>query len=176
MLDLWAFYMMGLWRRQPMVSLSLLLAVSCAGVAVSTMAYWDCRGREARAELSAVLNTTPVLRQAKSLPPPPGTDLPAFDSARFTSKFQATARELGVRPDEIFYVLEGAVDQPYLRYRIEFEMKSGYLEVRKLLAALSVEQPHVVLDTIRCQRENAGVSILGCQLAFSAFFRKVSRG
>ena len=176
MLDLWAFYMIGLWRRRPMASLSLLLAVMCSGVAVAMVVYWDFRGREARAELSDVLNTTPVLRQTKSSPPPPGTDLPVFDSARFTSKFQATARELGVRPDEIFYVLEGAADQPYLRYRIAFEMKSGYLEVRKLLAALSVEQPHVVLDTIRCQRENAGVSILGCQLAFSAFFRKASRG
>lgn len=175
-LDLWAFQLMRLWCRQPLSLLMLLAAALCAIAAAATYGYWSHRGEEARAQLSSVLRHAAAPRAAESPPPRAGADLPAFDSARFTSSFHALARDVGVPTDEIFYVLDSSAEQPYLRYRITLEAKSGYPELRKLLAALAVEQPNVVLDAIRCRREDARVVPLTCQLALSAFFSKGTRG
>lgn len=140
------------------------------------LGYWSNRGQEARAQLSATLQHAPPPPIANRVPVKVGINLPVFDGATFTAGFHALARDVGVPTDEIFYVLDSSSDQPYLRYRITLEAKSGYPELRKLLAALAVEQPNVVLDTIRCRREDARALPLTCQLALSAFFSKGPRG
>ena len=175
-LDFWAFQLSRLWRRQPGPLSVLLAAALCAVAAAAAYGYWSSRGEDARAQLSAVLRHAPAPRVTELPLRPAGTDLPAFDSARFTAAFHALARDVGVPTDEIFYVLDSSAEQPYLRYRITLEAKSGYPELRKLLAALAVEQPNVVLDAIRCRREDARVVPLTCQLALSAFFSKGVRG
>jgi len=167
---------MHLWRRQPLPLLLLFAAALCAVTVGAVLGYWSNRGQEARAQLSATLQHTPSPSIANPVPVKAGIDLPVFDSAKFTAGFHALARDVGVPTDEIFYVLDSSAEQPYLRYRITLEAKSGYPELRKLLAALAVEQPNVVLDAIRCRREDAKVVPLTCQLALSAFFSKGARG
>lgn len=99
-------------------------------------------------------------------------DLPLFDGAAFAADFNATLRDVSLPAEELVYVLENGPAQPYLRYRITLEVKSGYPEVRKFIAALAAAQPNVALDAVRCRREDAAIAVLSCQLAFSAFFRK----
>jgi len=82
------------------------------------------------------------------------------------------ASSVALPVDEVTYVLEASDSKPYLRYRITMNVKTRYAEVRKFVAALASEMPHVALDSIRCAREAAVPQPLSCDLAFSAFFAK----
>lgn len=173
---MWAFQLICLWRRQP-VPLSMLLGtLLCVVIAATTYGYWNARGQDARAQLSSVLQATPRTPAVAREQPAASADLPAFDNAAFNANFQALTLDVGVPTDEIFYVLESSAEQPYIRYRMTLEVKSGYPELRKLLAALSVEQPNVVLDAIRCRREDARTAPLTCQVVLSALFSKAAHG
>lgn len=177
MVDLWSFHVGRLCRGWPLALLALFAGLACVASTYSTWYYWAGRQEVAQAALSRLqaINHRPIARPPAPVPMP-GTDLPPFDNAAFTAAFLATAKDVGVPADEVFYTLESTPEQPYLRYRISLESKSGYPELRKLLAALAVEQDNVVLDAIRCQRQDAKAVALTCQLAFSAFFRKVDHG
>lgn len=98
--------------------------------------------------------------------------LPRFVSYEFTQQFHALATSTGVPVDEVGYVLEAGENKPYLRYRVNLAVKTRYLDVRKFIAALAADMPHITLDSIQCNRENAAVLPLTCQLSFSAFFSK----
>jgi len=110
----------------------------------------------------------PASTGARSLPP--------FVSAEVVAKFGGVARDIDLPLEEVSYVFEGATDQPFLRYRINMSVKTGYAHIRRFVAALAVEMPHVSLDAIRCSRESAAAQLIGCELAFSAFFERKPGG
>lgn len=80
--------------------------------------------------------------------------------------------EIGLQPDDISYTLEVLPGQPYQRYRLTFPVKSNYPTIRRFVAALAADMPHVALDGIRCARENTSSPVLACDLSFSAFFER----
>jgi len=169
------FYLTRLWRSQPLAFGLALCTFACAAAAATAWGYSASRAHAAQDALRHVVQHPPVATPV-ALPPVAGAELPVFDSASFAAEFLTTAREAGVPTEEVAYTLENGPTQPYMRYRIALETKAGYLEVRKFIAALSSAQPNVALDTIRCRRDDAGAAVLGCQLAFSAFFRKAGHG
>lgn len=103
-------------------------------------------------------------------------ELPVFVASQAVGTFTTTAQDVGLPIDEVTYALEGDNDQPYRRYRISMSVKTGYPEVRRFVAALATGMPNVALDAIRCARENAAAPALGCQLVFSAFYRRDRSG
>jgi hypothetical protein len=103
---------------------------------------------------------------------PSRASLPAFSSAVLAERFNQTAIDIGLPPDEISYTLDAPPGQPYQRYRLTFPVKSNYPAIRRFVAALATEMPHVALDGIRCSRENTGSPVLACDLTFSAFFER----
>lgn len=163
-------------RWQPVASWALLCAILMAMASVVTLWYWHAES----------IASNEQLRSARALPRATtlitvGTnsghvDLPAFSSADFTDQFLSTARDVHVPTDEVSYSLETGAGQPYWRYRITVDLKTGYPELRKFIAALASSLPNVALDAVRCRREDAASAGLSCQLAFSAFFRKEVRG
>lgn len=171
-----SFYVAGILRRQPVaVGLLLLMALGAGATAVA-WAYEAARHEAAWTALQASRRPALPVAMPAAHGPAVGADLPVFSSASFTAEFLSIAHEAGVPTEEVAYALENGVAQPYARYRITLEAKSGYPELRKFIAALESAQPNVALDAIRCRRDDAGASTLACQLAFSAFFRKASHG
>lgn len=106
------------------------------------------------------------------IPKQQAASLQKFSSQQFTAQFHELASSVGLPVDEAAYVLEEGERQPYLRYRITMTVKTRYLDVRKFIAALAADMPHVVLDSIRCGREAGMAQPLACEMAFSAFFLK----
>lgn len=86
----------------------------------------------------------------------------------FAEHFNSLAADAGVPIEELNYVLESEARQPYLRYRLTTAVKTGYPQIRKLVALLANELPNVMLDAIRCTKENATAEHLACELVFSA--------
>jgi hypothetical protein len=129
--------------------------------------------RELRGESVAQLAQ---LRRAPATQPPAIAlargGLPVFSSAVLAERFNQTAIDIGLPPDEISYALEAPPGQPYQRYRLTFPVKSNYPVIRRFVAALATEMPHVALDGIRCSRENTSSPVLACSLTFSAFFER----
>lgn len=151
-------------RVEAVAAAAALLAVLAAG------ASW-LAARELRDESVQQLAR---LRQAPaSLAPavvPSRSNLPAFSSAVLAERFNQTAIDIGLPPDEISYVLDAPPSQPYQRYRLTFPVKSSYPTIRRFVAALAADMPHVALDGIRCSRESTSAPVLACDLTFSAFF------
>lgn len=167
---------MRLWRSQPAAFSVLLLAAICAVAGAVSWSYSSALCTDVQDALRSLNQHPPVVVTPVVQTPPAGADLPPFDGAAFTTEFLATARDAGVPTDEVGYALESGAAQPYMRYRITLEAKSGYFELRKFIAALAMAQPNVALDAIRCRRDDAGAVTLACQLTFSAFFRKAGHG
>lgn len=97
--------------------------------------------------------------------------LPVFNSAHVAAQFHENAIVTGLADEEVSYVLEATPGQPYQRYRIRFPAKADYPKIRRFIAALGADMPHVALDGIRCARENTAAAVLACDLTFSAFFQ-----
>lgn len=108
--------------------------------------------------------TSPRQRSAVTLPP--------MLSSAIVRKFNSVAADMNLAFDEVAYSLESTERSPYLRYRITLTTQAGYIDIRRFLAALSAELPNATLDSIRCARPDAVQALLGCELAFTAFFRK----
>lgn len=175
-MDFLRFYLMRSWRHNPFAIGMLLFSLVGTTSAYALLAFWTSRSEAVSEQLLRTQQPRPPKLKGELPKRLDGADLVRMNSAAFTAEFQSIAREMGIPTNEILYVLESSAAQPYLRYRITFDTKADYLELRKFLAALSAEQPHVVLDTIRCRREDAGAASVLCQLAFSAFFQKAGNG
>lgn len=173
-IDAFGFYLLKLWRWQPVAVTVMGGALLAAAVSAIVLAYAAETLGAARADVQRLRPHNAAPAVVATSVPSAGADLPAFDSAAFTAEFHSIAKDVGLSTDELVYVLENSAAQPFQRYRITLEVKSGYPEVRKFMAALNSAQPHVVLDSLRCRREDAMTASLTCQMAFSAFFRKVS--
>lgn len=153
-------------------------AIACACVATGAWLYglnetrhWEvvvATLKQAKKDSLAAMRPTNVVEV------PQDSSLGKFDSQRFTAKFHETAADVGLPFDEVAYSLEESDKLPYLRYRVTMTVKTRYLDVRKFIAALASDMPHVSLDSIRCVRETGLAQPLSCDLAFSAFFLKVN--
>jgi hypothetical protein len=171
-----SFHLAKQFRQQPVAFAALLSAAFAAVLAVTAMLYWSGRRDNVESTLQVTLRRPPAPMAVA--PAPSGNDavsFPKFSSANFTDHLQSIAKDMGLAPEETSYSLESGPTQPYWRYRISFAIKSGYPQIRKFLAALSSEVPNLVLDSIRCHRENTATSGLTCELALSAFFQRASR-
>ena len=160
--------------------------VTCVVVALSLLAFAGtalalASAKHSEALLSEELDQLRETRrvaalQAKSDVPPvsqkQAEQLPVFVSHEFTQQFHALASSTGLPVDEVGYVLEASESKPYLRYRVNMAVKTRYQDVRKFIAALAADMPHVTLDSIQCSRETAAAQPITCALAFSAFFAK----
>lgn len=133
--------------------------------------------RDAAAELGAfAMHKAAAPAAAQQTSAPADIDLPVFSSARLTADFHAVAADTKLPVDEVSYALDSNVNQPYKRYRVTLAVKTRYPEIRKFVAALTNALPNVVLDAVRCGREDIAVSTLSCELSFSAFYRKSAHG
>lgn len=172
------FHVTVLWRNHQVLFSSVLVAMVLAIVAACGLALAVEEGRqeeEMLAELVAARKSMALDSQPSDVRSGAGSQadqLPKFSSQEFIGQFYETATGVGVPVDEVAYALESADSKPYLRYRVTMAVKTRYLDVRKLIAALAVEMPHVSLDSIQCGRENTAALPLSCQLAFSAYFVK----
>lgn len=170
------FYVRQLLRRQPAAILGLSLSFLAALGACFALWYWSEQNHGLSSQLrEAQIHPVKIPSVATSAASS-AVVLPAFSSAEFIEQFSAIARDEKIPADELFYVLETGAAQPFWRYRITVDVKTGYPELRKFIAALSSALPNVALDTIRCHREDVNAAGLSCQLAFSAFFKKDVRG
>lgn len=115
---------------------------------------------------AAVSGQSPAVAMQAGAP-----QLPTFDSAEVAVQFHENANVAGLQAEEVTYALEVQPGQPYQRYRIHFPVNADYPKIRRFLAALAADMPHVTLDGIRCERESTAAALLTCDLAFSAFFR-----
>ena len=167
-----AFYLCRLWRWQPLAIFALFCSAACLCVSTIFMSYYSERISSAQNDIQNLRRSGPAVLPVVTQAVSAAEDLPVFDSAAFIAQFHATAQEVGLLPDELVYVLESSAAQPFQRYRITTEVKAGYPELRKFIAAVGNAQPNVALDTLRCRREDASAAVLICQLAFSAFFHK----
>jgi len=153
-------------RVEAGVAVAALLAALGAGA--SWFAARELHGVSAHelAQLGrAPASSQPVLAPSRG-------SLPPFSSAVLAERFNQTAIDIGLPPDEISYTLEAPPGQPYQRYRLIFPVKSNYPTIRRFVAALAADMPHVALDGIRCSRENTSSPVLACDLTFSAFFER----
>lgn len=170
------FYVRRLFQTQPMATSGLLFSFVLAAGACYASWYWEWQSQmlnERLREVKSLEGTpAPVVSTAASN----AVALPIFSSAEFTEQFSTIAREAKVPLDELFYALESGQTQPFWRYRITVEVKTGYPELRDFIAALSSALPNLALDTVRCRREDVAAAGLTCQLALSAFFRKEPHG
>lgn len=171
------FYLQRFYRSEP---LAFSVGLASLVLAVSAFAVFLMARAQARASL-ADLHTLQQEQKRKPVPTLPLAksdvpELPKFSSAVFTERFHANAREVGLVLDEVSYSLESSGDQPYLRYRTTLSVNTGYPQIRRFIAALAVNMPHVSLDAIQCGRENIAANVLSCDLSFSAFFRKNLNG
>lgn len=155
--------------------LAVLLSAAGLCVALSMALVIERERAEAQEELTALRHQ----RLAPARPQPPLAipttavpELPEFDSTEVVRAFTSIVADAGLPLEEVSYALEDVREQPYLRYRISLSVKSTYPQTRKAVAALASAMPHVALDGIRCSRESTAVAALGCELSFSAFFRK----
>lgn len=101
--------------------------------------------------------------------------LPDFSSAELVDTVNQIAIEIGMPVDEISYRLEEGAN-PYLRYRVTLSAVASYPLMRRFVDQMAMQLPHAVLDEISCSRDDIAAAALGCDLSFSAFFRKDSRG
>lgn len=102
--------------------------------------------------------------------------LPMFNSAEVAAQFHENAHAVGLASEEAGYTLDASPGQPYQRYRIRFPVTADYARIRRFVAALAADMPHLSLDGIHCTRENKTAALLTCDLVFSAFFRLDSHG
>lgn len=171
------FYLRALWRQHRSAVVVLAIAATVAVVAAGA---WAAVAVENRRQEAVVVALRAARLKAISAPRPapaiasggPAADLPKFSSQDFTARFHETANGVGLPVDEVAYTLEQGERQPYMRYRITLTVKGRYMEVRKFVAALAADMPHVTLDSIRCARDSAPPQPLSCDLGFSAFFLK----
>ena len=171
-----SFYGRQFLRQQPVALVALLSSLGLAifaGVLFADSASEsgltnELLRRQLELPLTSKIQAAESTLEAK--------DLPAFSSAAFTSQLLSVASDMHIPTEELTYTLETGSTQPYWRYRIALNVKAGYPELRKFIAALSHELPNVVLDAIRCRREDVAIGQLSCQLAFSAFFRAENHG
>lgn len=156
-----------------------VIEVSVAGTALVALAItgvvWASISQlqELRTMEFGQMRAAPVSVQSRTAPPV-RSGLPTFSSAELAKQFNQTATDVGLRSDEISYSLEASPGQPFLRYRLTFPVQSNYPTIRRFVAALSADMPHVVLDGIRCSRESTSSSALVCDLTLSAFFARGS--
>jgi hypothetical protein len=169
------FYLLRCWRAQPVAMLAVLLSAAGLCVALSLSLAVERERGEAQEELTALRHQRlAAARPQPSLATPTiaAPELLAFDSTEVVRGFTTIVADAGLPLEEVSYALEDVREQPYLRYRISLSVKSTYPQIRKAVAALASAMPHVALDGIRCSRESTAVAALGCELSFSAFFRK----
>lgn len=155
---------------------AMAFSIISAGMAASAWAYAEYQVRH-QADIIASLRE--AMRMAAPAAPPvnplaaqQAATLEQFNSHQFTAQFHQTAAGVSLPLDEVAYSLEEGDKLPYLRYRVTTTVKARYLDVRKFIAALASDMPHVALDSIRCVRETGAAQPLSCDLAFSAFFLK----
>jgi hypothetical protein len=154
----------------------LLAAIACvgAGVAFGSLAIVS-KGLDVESQALQELLNRRGPAPAASVPVAPidiTHALPTFSSAEFGREFVATAVDAGLSIDEVVYALDAPAGQPYFRYRVTLPVKTRYADIRKFVAALEAAMPNVLLDSVRCSRENANAQQLSCDLAFSALFAK----
>lgn len=155
----------------------MVVCICCAaglvGAAIA-LRYYERLNDEAYDALHSLRASAAAKPKVSSPQLTDAIELPEFNGADFAAEFNQIASEAGLPVEELAYALEAGAAQPYLRYRMTLEVKAGYPELRRFIAAMSAAQPNVSLDSVRCRREDVATAPVICQLALSAFFRKAA--
>lgn len=164
------FQVYRLWYTQR--GAAIVSAIATLALVASAAAWLPLvsEGHDAYLELARMSGKKSVRSEAPSSAWRELT-LPEFNSSKAVDQITLIASDVGVPVDEVTYALENTAGYPYRRYRISMSVKAGYPEIRKFVAALASDMPNASLDAIRCARENALAQALGCELAFSVFYR-----
>lgn len=154
----------------------LFEATTIGVVACSTVAalfFWITAPDVTAVSAAGLPNPHAVSKQTSSpiSLPSETPQLPGFNSAKVAAQFHENAHAVGLASEEVGYTLDSPPGQPYQRYRIRFPVKADYARIRRFVAALAADMPHLALDGINCTRENTAAALLTCDLVFSAFFR-----
>jgi len=159
-----------------MFEATTLAIIAC--IAVTSLLFWLSALTSAEASKAWLSDTHAVTAQAPMpVSAPAGMrQLPVFNSAEVAAQFHENAHAIGLASEEVGYALDASPGQPYQRYRIRFPVKADYARIRRFVAALAADMPHLALDGVHCTRENPAAAVLVCDLNFSAFFRLDSNG
>lgn len=164
------FYFLRQLARNVMLSIVLSVAVCMTVTMYFSLVASIHRINSSNSELLRTHTTTirprPVAIESSRKPL-----LQRFESAKFIAHFNENISSVGLQAEEVSYSLETQPAQPYQRYRIRIPVKADYPMIRRFLAALNADMPHVTLDSIHCERENTATVLLTCTLSFSAFFQ-----
>lgn len=173
-LDAMKFQLMRAWYAHPR-------AVSACALAAMAMCV-SLALRFQQEELSAQNHTTlqdleTSTRATLIAPTKTSSDtgnhvLPSFDSAHLVEMLTQTAKGAKLDIDETTLTLDDGTGQPYLRYRVSFSVTSSYPIIRRFVDDLKANVPNISLDSISCSRSDINTAPLGCDLAFSAYYRR----
>lgn len=173
-----AFHSQRLLRAHPVVVFATAASIVLAGLSGVAFLSQLQHKRLVAADLNELLATSrsplvvPQIAQSTASVP----TLPQFSSAELVETVNQIAVDIGLPVDEISYTLEEGASHPYLRYRLTLSATANYPLMRRFVDAMAKNLPHSILDSISCSRDDIAVTALSCDLAFSAFFQKGSRG
>jgi Tfp pilus assembly protein PilO len=169
------FHVIRLLRAQPVVIGALIL--SSIFVVLASLSYlqqWQQLNLQAQ-QLSELRAQSKQLQTTATLATPvtqASFDFPPFHSAKLVDAMTQLAFDSKLPINEVTYGLDDNANQPYLRYRVSLTAISSYPVIRRFVDQIPVTLPHVALESISCGREGIAATLLKCELAFSAIFKK----
>lgn len=171
------FQLQRTWHRHPRA----VTACALATVAMCFTLGLRFQQKELRARNHATLQDLEASTRTVLIAPTETSSdagnhvLQAFDSADLVEMLTQTAKGAKVDIDESTLNLDNGTGQPDLRYRVSFSVTSSYPTIRRFVDDLKANVPNISLDSIKCSRSDVTTAQLGCDLAFSAYYRREAR-
>ena len=175
-LPLCQFHFRRLLRKQP-VGVSALIVSLIVFSSTSIIYAQQIRGAEAVVKEWQILSKhSHDLNHAGNAIDQTKPELNAFNNTQLVDALNSVAEEMKLSLDEVSFILDDNVSQPYLRYHATLTVSSTYPTIRHFIDQVHAKQPDISLDSITCTRADISTVDLTCDLTLSAFYRKENRG
>jgi hypothetical protein len=172
-LSFYRFHIQRYWCTQPLGTALAGLSIVAAFVVIAIYPY-QRHALQAATNDWQQLHTSSRAIGPKAAPlPEKSLALPLFQSSPLVGTLNRIAEESKLPLDEIQFALDDNANQPYLRYRATLTVSAGYPSIRRFINRMQQELAEVSLDTISCARDDIAAKDLTCDVALSAFYRKV---
>ena len=171
------------WRGGPLAVVAVV--VFGGALMVHAALLWPLR--ESSAALQNDIARVEALRNSAAAVGPSEPASPAEQLAQFYRFFPAPIRASDdlARLHEVAISQELQIDQASYRmvrdrggklslYEISLPVRGEYTQLRKFISQAAMELPHLALDGITFQRQQAGDALLESQIKFTLFFAEVS--
>ncbi len=169
------FYGRRWYRLHPILSIFMSILVFLLVVLLVLFARLYFVVEDSKNDMHETIRKAQIVREEKQrldAANQPTVQLSHFESSGVVSTLNQVAQQTGVSIDEVSYVLDELVDQPYRRYQISFSTSSRYPLLRKMIQTLQSKNLHLSLDSISCARDDIVVADLHCSLTLSAYFKR----